>query len=636
MRVPGGHHEVLSAASPIIGDAAAATNAAAFTGDVSNDCVTYSALTLAASAQLSETQSAGVRLIRSKLEASLAQGTRFLKASADAARHGFLSYAAEIERIHHSALLICQSIDGSLATIRDQYAVIDEIATRIRRPVATEWRTPPSPQMPMPLLDHALSAGMNATERESAKQGVVRAHESTWCHAVTRWTEARDSIETEERRWVALGEDRRHAERALLQALHSTELGQLITVGSRQGSVGPKHTIAMGISGQLWDSETAIPGATRLMELLEGDLAPAEIAERWAQLESSDADIDALIQAYPFELANLDGLPFSVMDRAGRAALQYALDAKHPEHLEVAFYRMGFRPSERTIDDFRGDLNAVRKALVDAEANMYRGDTVQLLSLGSHDGAATAAISMGNLDTASTVGAFVSGMSSNVRGISDAFEAFAEIRAGDTRMAMMTWVGYRSPGLVEEPFQDRADAGSQRLASLLFGFAAQRSADPPARLVVIGHSYGTNVAAETLKIPGVAADALVTIGSAGLKYGTTAADLGVNEIYATQAAGDGIAVRLGQRVHFRTELDGGGFYEPRVDPRSLEGAQEFSSEQSADGKAVTMHNLLHPMDLGPVQEAFERVDGVEAADQIGYFNKVSSTVKALKRIMRSS
>src|SRR5690606_31234008 len=136
--------------------------------------------------------------------------------------------------------------------------------------------------------DHALSAGMDAAERESAKQGVLRAHESTWWHAVTRWIEARDSIETEERRWIALGEDRRHAERALLQALHSTELGQLIAVGSHQDSAGPKRTIAMAISGQLWDSETSIPGVTRLMKLLEGDLRPAEVAERWAELESSD------------------------------------------------------------------------------------------------------------------------------------------------------------------------------------------------------------------------------------------------------------------------------------------------------------------------------------------------------------
>ena len=633
MHVPRWHGEVLSGPSPIVGDTTAAINAAAFTGDVSYDCVAYSAQTLAASAQLSETQSAAVRRIRSKFEASLDQGTLSLKASADAARHGFLSYAAEIERIHHSARLICQSIDGSLATIRDEYLRIDEIATHIRRPVATEWRTPPSPQMPMPLLDRALSAGMDAAERESAKQGVLRAHESTWWHAVTRWIEASDSIETEERRWIALGEDRRYAERALLQALHSTELGQLIAVGSHQGSVGPKRTIAMAISGQLWDSETSIPGATRLMKLLEGDLPPSEIAERWAELESSDADIDALIQTYSFELANLDGLPFSVMDRAGRAALKYALDKKHPGNLEIAFYRIGFRPSERTMDEFRTDLNAVRKALVDAEANVYRGDTVQLLSLGSHDGATTAAISMGNLDTASTAGVFVSGMSSNVRGISDAFEAFKVVRDKDTTMAMVTWIGYRSPNVPEEAFQARADAGSQRLALFLNGFAAQRSAKPPQRLVVIGHSYGTNVAAETLRIRGISADALVTVGSAGLRYGTTAADLGVNEIYATHAAGDGIAVHLGQHVHFRTELDGGGIYEPRVDPRNLEGAQEFSSEESADGKAVTMHNLLHPMNLGVAQGVFETVDGVSTADQVGYLDRDSSTVKGLKRIM---
>lgn len=639
MHVPGWHGEVLSDPSPIAGDTAAATNAAAFTGDVSNDCVTYSAYTLAASAQLSETQSAAVRRIRGKFEASLDQGTRSLKASADAAQRGFLSYATEVERINHSARLICQSIDGSLATIRDEYARVEEISARIRRPIATEWRTPPSPQMPMPRLDPALSAGMDAAERESAKHRVLSAHESEWWHAVTKWIDARDSIETEARRWIALGEDRRHAERALLQALRSTELGQLIAVGSRQASAGPRHAVAMGISGQLWDSETSIPGATRLMKLLEGDLTPAEVAEGWARLESSGADIDALIQAYSFELANLDGLPFSVMDRAGRAALKYALDKKHPGNLEVAFYRMGFRSGERTLTDFREDLAAVRKALARAEEGAYRGDTVQLLAFGGHDGAATAAISMGDLDTASTVGVFVSGMNSNVRGISDAFLAFDEIRAGDTRMAMVTWVGYRAPGLVEEAFQARADAGGKKFGLFLDGIATQRSLNPVRRFVVLGHSYGTNVAAEGLKATEAPVDAFVTLGSAGLKVGTRAEDLHVNEIHATHARGDNIAYEFGQHAHFRLGDDGGGLYEARVDPRELEGVHEFSSEQTPEGKAVTMHNLLKAIDwpdwlLGS-QTAADHLDGVKAADEVGYLHPSSSTVDELSKIMRS-
>jgi len=373
--------------------------------------------------------------------------------------------------------------------------------------------------------------------------------------------------------------------------------------------------------------------------LLGGTLTPEQVAQVWGTLAgSSRFDAERFIRQYSFELASLNGLPFSVMDQAGRYALDYALDPKHPGHLLEAYTRMGFTAGERSPENFRADLVAIRAALREArKLTIDDDDTVQLVSIGRHDGAVTAGISMGNLDTAPTVGIFVSGMMSNVRGLDDTFDAFFKIRNGDTSIAMLTWTGYRSPTMLEETVQARADAGAKQLTAFLDGFAAQPSRNrrqaprrDTQRLVIMGHSYGTNVIAEALKTTEASAAAFVTIGSAGLKQGTTAQDLRVPEIYATHAAGDGIATGIGQHLEFELNRNSAGFHEARVDPRELEGAQVFSSEETRDGKAVTMHNLLNPVDL---PDWLQDLDGITAADEIGYMNEESSSVRGLRKIM---
>ncbi|WP_192807301.1 alpha/beta hydrolase [Leifsonia xyli] len=368
--------------------------------------------------------------------------------------------------------------------------------------------------------------------------------------------------------------------------------------------------------------------------LLGGTLTQAQIAATWAALtKSTDFYAEKFIEKHSFELASLDGLPFSVMSQAGKHELNYALDPEHPENLEKAFARMGFLPGERSMKDFKADLEAIQTAFTRAQSTTKEGDVFQLVSFGRHDGVVTAGISMGDLDTASKIGVFVSGMMSDVHGLGDSFDAFKKIRDGYPGIAMVTWVGYRSPNLAEEAFQDRANKGAPRLASFLDGIAAQRAGNPIDRFVTIGHSYGTNMLAEALKIAKAPVDAYVTLGSAGLQYGTTAQDLGAKEIYATHADGDGIAAGVGQHVHFRkASEDGGGYdYQARVDPRDLDGAYEFSSEKDGGGKAVTMHNLLNPIDT---PEWMQNLDGIPADQEIGYLNEKSSTVLGLHTIMR--
>ncbi|WP_344030821.1 alpha/beta hydrolase [Leucobacter iarius] len=445
-----------------------------------------------------------------------------------------------------------------------------------------------------------------------------------------------------ERQLAALDEERRAADARCASMLNGcASVLEGLPAGSSAEGFGALGQLPGVSFGARANTSAAVRKLTGV--LLKSGATPEEVARAWAELiASEDFDADAFIEEHAFELASRNGLPFAVMNQAARTALEYALDPKYPDQLRKAFARMGFTDGERSLEEFKTDLEKIQEALVKAELKIGEGGTVQLVAFGRHDGVVTAGISMGDLDRASTVGLLVSGMNSDVRGIADAFDAFQKIRAGDVSTAMLTWVGYRSPNLAEEAFQDRADAGATALAGFLDGIAVQRNGNPIERFVTMGHSYGTNVLAEALKITNARVDAFVTLGSAGLKYGTTAKDLGVPEIHATHANGDNIAEAVGQRFHFRfIAEDGGGLYEARVDPRNLDGAKTFSSEKTPDGKRVTMHNLVNPINwkdtwlVGPaLQWAADTFDGTAAADEVGYLNDKSSTVDGLGKIMR--
>lgn len=641
MRLPSGAVEVLPSPSPIKGTVEAATAAASFAGDAVKDSKNYKAAVTRAGRGVAQGRSVALSRLHAKLSGSLEPGAQLLIESAFSAKNGFSSYAAEIERIHRAARVVRQQVHDHLAAIRVNAAIIEEILSALVLRMGLVWNSPPSPAMPVPVLDESRAAGLDAAEREAALREITRHYEAQWRNAATAWNAACDGIGGEKRRWNTLIEERRQCEAALLRTLRETHLGTLMQVGATAG-ISAKQMVAFGFAGEVWGGRGG-GAAAALPELFSGGKSPDEVARAWQKLKATGADTDALLRWYCFELANLDGLPFEDMDKAGRAALEYALDVKHPAQLEEAYFRMGFRPGERRLEEFRKDLGAVRDALKDAAFYALGDDTVQLVSLGRHDGAATAGISLGNLDTAPTVGVFVSGMQSDVHGIKDAFKALAAVRDADADMAMVTWVGYHSPSLVEEAFQDRADAGGLVLASFLDGIAAQRAANPIDRFAVLAHSYGTNVVAEALKITAAPVEVFVTIGSAGLQYGTTAEQLGVSEIHATHAIRDNIAQSAGRHVHVRYSAgDGGGVYEARVDPRDLEGAREFSSEQTPGGKQVTMHNLLNPIDWGDMLPAggeqaqwlADWADGTPAAEEIGYLHPRSSTVGGLYDIMR--
>ncbi|MGJ4844641.1 alpha/beta hydrolase [Leifsonia sp. Le1] len=347
---------------------------------------------------------------------------------------------------------------------------------------------------------------------------------------------------------------------------------------------------------------------TAFQNFLNGNLSPAEAAAYWNSLGLDVDEIRLLPPETLLRLSSLPGLPAAAQDAASREFLKYAL--KHPEDAyrmmgfanpwKYPLYGSPFRTSEDLdIQQFTDQLHAIDNALkkADKDATQLPGNpVVQLIGLGSHDGALVAAISFGDLETASHVGVNVSGMYSGVGDMENGNEAAAQLyrsahgKNKSESFAVVNWIGYRSPTVNDVHGMDRAESGGEQLADFLNGIHASRhqSGVPIEQFNVYAHSYGSTVAVEALKHLDFDIDVLATYGSAGVKNGTTTDQLHAKDVLATHADGDPIA-KLGQR---------GG---KKLDPRNIPGVKEFSAEDSvsADGgklKRTTMHDMYREDD----------------------------------------
>jgi hypothetical protein len=139
----------------------------------------------------------------------------------------------------------------------------------------------------------------------------------------------------------------------------------------------------------------------------------------------------------------------------------------------------------------------------------------------------TAAVAVGDLDTADAVGVLVPGMDSTVTGdlgglltsgerVADSAHEVAPALA----VATLAWIGYRAPqGFGEAVSSSYARRGAPALARDLSGLAAARAATghQPPRTTVLAHSYGTVLVDRAADRPGrLAADAVVLMGSPGM------------------------------------------------------------------------------------------------------------------------
>jgi len=296
--------------------------------------------------------------------------------------------------------------------------------------------------------------------------------------------------------------------------------------------------------------------------------APATVATWWSGLRG--ADQTRLEQDAPVVVGNLEGVPYAVRGRANRAVLDAGLRDPHADASRVAM------------------LGQVRDALVQEATGARRS----LITLDTR-GAGRAAIAIGDLDTAADVTVVVPGMFFTVTGQMADFTNTANTLWGEqatlapvaapaagTGVAVVAWMGYRTPDLSNILSLDLARSGAVRLERAVGGLREVRDGAQP-RLGIVAHSYGSTTALMALASGRMSADSLTVLGSPGSDV-RNASDL---------------AVAAGQ------VFVGGAHWDP------VAGSGYFGTDPGSAGFGSTVLDLAGGVDPEDAGDAFRRPVG---------------------------
>lgn len=294
----------------------------------------------------------------------------------------------------------------------------------------------------------------------------------------------------------------------------------------------------------------------------------AEVNTWWSGLDA--AEQVRLLHGAPVVVGNLDGVPYAVRDRANRAVLAAESADRGTPSGEAAM------------------LGQVRESLVrDAD-----GPRKSLITLDTR-GAGRAAIALGDLDTAADVTVVVPGMFFTVTGqlvdftetAGDLYDEQATLSpvaapAPGTGIAVVAWMGYRTPDLSNILSLDLAKTGAARLERTVDGIRRIRDGDEP-RLGIVAHSYGSTTALIALSSGRMHADSLTVLGSPGSDV-RNASELAV-------AAGEVFV--------------GGAHWDP------IAGSGYFGTDPGARGFGSTVLDLAGGVDPADAGDVFRRPVG---------------------------
>ncbi|WIB27321.1 alpha/beta hydrolase [Curtobacterium sp. MCSS17_015] len=249
----------------------------------------------------------------------------------------------------------------------------------------------------------------------------------------------------------------------------------------------------------------------------------------WAALTPASRTV--LTDDAPVVVGNLDGVPFDVRDAANRAVLTSRLADPQASTALTAM------------------LGQVQESLAQEP-----GDPRKYLVTLDTRGSGRCAISVGDIGTAGHVSVVVPGIFFTVNGQMADFTATAgdvyreqatlapvAAPADGAGVAVLAWMGYRTPGISDFMSLDLAHLGADRLVRTLDGIRSVRTGHEP-RLGVVAHSYGSTTAMIALSSGRVSVDSLTMLGSPGSSV-TTADQLAVTpgEVYVGGAHWDPVA-----------------------------------------------------------------------------------------------
>ncbi|MGC0143144.1 alpha/beta hydrolase [Pseudactinotalea sp. Z1732] len=254
-----------------------------------------------------------------------------------------------------------------------------------------------------------------------------------------------------------------------------------------------------------------------------------DVARWWREMDP--AAQQHVLAEHPEWVGNLDGIPGWARDEANRTLLpryRSELAASYDRLLDLALAS----PANPAFFIEAARVQKMLDGLDSIDSVLARGGR-QLLTLditGDHE--LRAAVAVGDVDTADSVGVFTPGFTSSVRdslaGYDSSMASLAEtaatesLRQGNVNtVATVTWLGYEAPqadlGLLlpsrSVVSAGPAQAGAEDLASFMRGVQASREA--PAHLVPMAHSYGSVVTGYALQ-EATGADAAVMFGSPGV------------------------------------------------------------------------------------------------------------------------
>ncbi len=317
-------------------------------------------------------------------------------------------------------------------------------------------------------------------------------------------------------RWDGIGRAEQAADAAAALALRAVAAG-LRRLRLRPGAIALAGTVApaqavtlarLGVLAMA-DVPPAVAAAELRRLLQQGD--PVAIRAHLLGLPTTSRG--ALVAGYPGLVGPADGVPPEMRYAANRLLLNRALGtARRAGDAALAGRITGWLRAGRQILLF--DLAGGRIAEV-----------------------------FGDLATATHVAVVVPGMLNDLTN----FDALA----GEARnlhrqadhlapgaVATVAWLGYRTPGWLDAPFDDKAVAATRRLADLVGGLVLRSGVTT----TVVAHSYGSMLAGRALRA-GLRVDAVVALGSPGM---TTATVAGLHaspgtRIYAARAPGDPVS-----------------------------------------------------------------------------------------------
>ncbi|MFE7318481.1 alpha/beta hydrolase [Streptomyces sp. NPDC057555] len=272
--------------------------------------------------------------------------------------------------------------------------------------------------------------------------------------------------------------------------------------------------------------------------------SPADNKKWWESLSQEEREEYSAL--YPASVGALDGLPAQVRDEANRVVLAETHGAtqlqlnnwlkREPDQYQPYISPItGLEVKGAMVEteawkkwrERKGELEGRLKGMEDIQLRFNafeEGGRPPAYLLGfSNKNLGRTVLSIGNPDTADNVVTYVPGTGANLSSIdgdvqrAEALQERAEYVDPSRKTASIVWLGYDAPQSIVGDAMEREFADNARtpLSNFLTGIDVAH--DGSVNSTVLGHSYGTLVAGETMRDhPDLPVDNAILVGSPGV------------------------------------------------------------------------------------------------------------------------